>query len=104
VVGGAVGALSGAVDTRYVLLALDYAVIGPSLFAAMLLSMLGRAGRVLEIFAVAVVALAAFELHAAVQAATDIEALIWFGVVGAATLVVHLVLVRRCVVVPVHHR
>jgi hypothetical protein len=103
-VGGAVAALSGAVDTRYLLLALDYAVIGSALFAAMLLSMLGRAGRVLEIFAVAVVALAAFELHAAVQAATDIEALIWFGVVGAATLVVHLVLVRRCVVVPVHHR
>ncbi|MDT0350324.1 hypothetical protein [Pseudonocardia charpentierae] len=103
-VGGAVAALSGAVDTRYLLLALDYAVIGPALFAAMLLSMLGRAGRVLEIFALAVVALAAFELHAAVQAATDIEALIWFGVVGAATLLVLLVLVRRCVVVPVHHR
>jgi hypothetical protein len=103
-VGGVVAALSGAVDTRYLLLALDYAVIGPALFAAMLLSMLGRAGRVLEIFALAVVALAAFELHAAVQAATDIEALIWFGVVGAATLVAHLVLVRRCVVVPVHHR
>ena len=33
---------------RYVLLALDYAVLGPALFAAMLLSLLGRADRVLE--------------------------------------------------------
>ena len=103
-VGGAVTALSGAVDTRYVLLALDYAVLGPALFAAMLLSLLGRAERVVETLAAAVAALAAFELHAAVEAATDTEALIWFGIVGAAVLVVHLVLVRRCVTVPVHHR
>ena len=47
-VGGAVAALSGAVDLRYVLLALDYAVLGPALFAAMLLSLLGRADRVLR--------------------------------------------------------
>ena len=57
-----------------------------------------------EALAAAVAALAAFELHAAVEAATDTEALIWFGIVGAAVLVVHLVLVRRCVTVPVHHR
>jgi hypothetical protein len=103
-VGGAVAALSGAVDTRYVLLAVDYAVLGPALFAAMLLSMLGRAERVVETMSAAVVALSAFELHAATQAATDTEALVWFGIVGAVTLVVHVVLVRRCVVVPVHHR
>jgi hypothetical protein len=103
-VGGAVIALSGAVDARYVLLALDYAVLGPALFAAMLLSLLGRAERVLETLGAAAVALAAFELHAATQAATDTEALIWFGVVGTVVLVVHLVLVQRCVVVPVHHR
>jgi hypothetical protein len=103
-VGGLVAALSGAVDLRYVLLALDYAVLGPALFAAMLLSLLGRAGRVLETLGAGAVALAAFELHAATQAATDTEALIWFGIVGAVLLVVHLVLVRRCVTVPVHHR
>jgi hypothetical protein len=103
-VGGIVAAVSGAVDTRYVLLALDYAVLGPALFAAMLLSLLGRADRVLETLGAGAVALAAFELHAATQAATDTEALIWFGIVGAVLLVVHLVLVRRCVTVPVHHR
>jgi hypothetical protein len=103
-VGGLVAALSGAVDTRYVLLALDYAVLGPALFAAMLLSLLGRADRVLETLGAGAVALAAFELHAATQAATDTEALIWFGIVGAVLLVVHLGLVRRCVTVPVHHR
>ena len=103
-VGGVVAALSGAVDLRYVLLALDYAVLGPALFAAMLLSLLGRADRVLETLGAGAVALAAFELHAATQAATDTEALIWFGIVGAVLLVVHLVLVRRCVTVPVHHR
>jgi hypothetical protein len=103
-VGGAVAALSGAVDTRYVLLAVDYAVLGPALFAAMLLSMLGRAERVVETMSAAVVALAAFELHAATQPATDAEALAWFGIVGAVTLVVHVILIRRCVIVPVHHR
>jgi len=70
----------------------------------MLLSMLGRAERVVETMSAAVVALSAFELHAATQAATDTEALVWFGIVGVVTLVVHVVLVRRCVVVPVHHR
>ena len=82
-VGGVVAALSGAVDLRYVLLALDYAVLGPALFAAMLLSLLGRADGCSRRSARAVVALAAFELHAATQAATDTEALIWFGIVGA---------------------
>jgi hypothetical protein len=104
VVGAAVAVLSGAVDTRYVLLGLDYALIGPALFAAMLLGMLGRAERVLETLAAGVVALAAFEVYAAARTATDVEALVCFGVVGAAILVAHLVLVRRCVVVPVHHR
>jgi hypothetical protein len=103
-VGGAVAALSGAVDARYLLLAVDYAVLGPALFAAMLLSLLGRAERVLETLAAAVVALAAFEVHAATQAATDTEALVWFGIVGAVTLAVHVGLVRRVVTVPVHHR
>lgn len=103
-VGGIVTAVSGAVDTRYVLLALDYAVLGPALFAAMLLNLLGRAERVVETLAAAVLALAAFELHAATEAATDLEALVWFGLVGAVLLAVHLALVRRVVTVPVHHR
>ena len=104
VVGGAVAALSGPWTRATSSWRVDYAVLGPALFAAMLLSMLGRAERVLETLAAAVVALAAFELHAATEAATDTEALVWFGIVGAVTLVVHLVLVRRCVAVPVHHR
>ena len=98
------GRASGPPDVRYLLLALDYVVLGVALFAAMLLSLLGRADRVLETLGAGAVALAAFELHAATQAATDTEALIWFGIVGAVLLVVHLVLVRRCVTVPVHHR
>ena len=104
-VGGVVAALSGAVDTRVSSCWRSTTPCwAPRSSPPCCSACCGRADRVLETLGAAAVALAAFELHAATQAATDTEALIWFGIVGAVLLVVHLVLVRRCVTVPVHHR
>ena len=49
-------------------------------------------------------ALVAFEVHAVSVTATDTEALAWLAIVATVPLVVHLVLVRRYVAVPVSHR
>jgi hypothetical protein len=59
---------------------------------------------VLATLAGTVAALVAFEVHAVSVTATDTEALAWLAIVATVTLVVHLVLVRRYVAVPVSHR
>ena len=100
----AVTAVTGPVDARYGLLAIGYVVLGIAIFAAMLLSFMGRTPRVLSTLAGAVVALAAFEVRAAAEPVSDTEALAWLATVAAVTLVAHLVLVRRYVAVPVSHR
>jgi hypothetical protein len=100
----AVTAVSGPVDTRYGLLAVAYVVLGTAVFAALLLNLMGRTGRVLATLAGAVVALAALEVRAATEPLSDTVALAWLVLVATVTLVVHLVLVRRYVAVPVSHR
>jgi hypothetical protein len=100
----AVTAVSGPVDTRYGLLAVGYVVLGTAVFAALLLNLMGRTGRVLTTLAGAVMALAALEVRAATEPLSDTVALAWLVVVATVTLVVHLVLVRRYVAVPVSHR
>jgi predicted Kef-type K+ transport protein len=65
---------------------------------------MGRTGRVLATLAGAVVALAALEVRAATEPLSDTVALGWLVLVATVTLVVHLVLVRRYVAVPVSHR
>jgi len=79
-------------------------VLGTAIFTAMLLNLLGRGRRVLATLAATVAALVVFEVHAVSVTATDTEALAWLAIVATVTLVVHLVLVRRYVAVPVSHR
>jgi hypothetical protein len=100
----AVTAVTGPVDARYGLLAIGYVVLGIAIFAAILLSFMGRTRRVLTTLAGAVVALAAFEVRAAAEPVSDTAALAWLTIVAAVTLVARLVLVRRYVAVPVSHR
>jgi hypothetical protein len=96
--------VTGTLDARYGLLAGGYVVLGTAIFTAMLLNLLGRGRRVLATLAATVAALVAFEVHAVSVTATDTEALAWLAIVATVTLVVHLVLVRRYVAVPVSHR
>jgi hypothetical protein len=102
--GVAVEGVTGTLDARYGLLAGGYVVLGTAIFTAMLLNLLGRGRRVLATLAATVAALVAFEVHAVSVTATDTEALAWLAIVATVTLVVHLVLVRRYVAVPVSHR
>jgi hypothetical protein len=99
-----VARMSGSVDARYGLLALGYVVLGTAVFAAMLLNLLGRTSWVLATLGATVVALAAFEGRAAFVPQRDSAALVWLAAVATLTLLAHVVLVRRVVVVPVSHR
>ena len=93
----------GPVDARYGLLAVGYVVLGTR-SSPRCCSASGPGRRVLTTLAGTVVALAAFEVHAVSETVSDTEALAWLAIVATVTLVVHLVLVRRYVAVPVSHR
>jgi hypothetical protein len=92
------------VDARYGLLALGYVVLGTAVFAAMLLNVLGRTSWVLATLGATVVALAAFEVRAAVAPLSDTAALAWLAAAATLTLLTHVLLLRRVVVIPVSHR
>lgn len=103
----ALGGLSAALfdldDIRYVVLGVDYLILGTAVFSGMVLNLLGRIETVLRTTGAAVAALLAFQLVAD-HDVDDVTAIIWQGAVATVLLVVHAVLVRRHAGTPVHHR
>jgi hypothetical protein len=104
VVLGALGALLfGLDDLRYVLLGLDYALLGTAIFGAMVLNLLGRIETVLVTCGVAAAILVCVHVIAD-ESVSDLTAILWQTGVAAALLVAHAVLVHRQAGLPVAHR
>ncbi|GAA1867991.1 hypothetical protein GCM10009836_55570 [Pseudonocardia ailaonensis] len=104
VVLGALGALLfGLDDARYVLLGLDYALLGTAIFGAMVLNLLGRIETVLLTCGIAAAVLVAVHVVAD-RTVSDLTAIIWQTGVAAVLLVAHSVLVHRQAALPVAHR
>ncbi|MGE3289598.1 MAG: hypothetical protein AB7J32_26355 [Pseudonocardia sp.] len=83
-------------DGRYLLLAVDYLVLGVAIFSAMVLNMLGRITTVLVTLGSGTALLLAFNV-AADYRVPDAAAMTWHGFVALALFAAHALLVRRLV-------
>jgi hypothetical protein len=101
--GGLAVAVFGLVDMRFVLLGLDYVVLGAAIFAAMVLNLIGQVAVVLTILGGGVGVLVAFTLQAD-HLVDDATALMWHGAVGLAIFAVLAALIRRHTARTVSHR
>ncbi len=101
--GGVAVAVFGMTDPRFVLLGLDYAVLGAAVFAAMVLTVIGRIAVVLTTLGTGTAVLIGFTLQAD-HLVDDATALTWHGAVGLALLILHGALVQRCTARTVSHR
>jgi hypothetical protein len=99
-----IAAASRSWDGRLVLLAADYVVLGTALFAAAMLTALGRSDRVLLLLSGAVAALSAFVVRGQAVPTSGTAAILWHLGTGLVLLVVLALLVRRTAGVPVAHR
>jgi hypothetical protein len=101
--GGLAVAVFGLVDMRFVLLGLDYVVLGAAIFAAMVLNLIGQVAVVFTILGGGVGVLVAFTLQAD-HLVDDATALMWHGAVGLAIFAVLAALIRRHTARTVSHR
>ncbi|MFR9801582.1 hypothetical protein ACL02T_04660 [Pseudonocardia sp. RS010] len=101
--GGLGAALFDLEDIRYVVLGVDYLILGTAVFSGMVLNLLGRLETVLKTAGGAVAALLVFQVVAD-HRVDDLTAILWQGAVSTVLLVLHAFLVRRHAGTPVHHR
>jgi hypothetical protein len=93
----------GMTDPRFVLLGLDYVVLGAAIFAAMVLALIGRIAIVLATLGTGAAVLILFTMQSD-HLVDDAAALAWHGAVALALLAVHVALVQRYTARTVSHR